>query len=116
MNDLPLYLRPLFLTLIIECAAAVIIFRVRRPEDIVVVILANIMTNPLLVYLSAVLVYHLGIDAGRCITYLALEPLVVMAEYVIYSRFLKKETGYLRMSVLLNIISITGGLICQRLI
>ena len=116
MDELMLYLKPLFLTILFECISAMIIFGIRDRRDMCVVLLANIMTNPVLVYVSSLMVYHLGIDAGRLVTYLILEPMVVLAEYVIYRKHLLKDVDYLKMSIILNLISIMGGLICQRLI
>ena len=114
MNELPLFIRPLLLTNIIEAVAAYLL-GLRTWKLISLTILVNIVTNPLLVLFSLFLMYHLGIETGRLITYLILEPLVIMTEYLIYRKCLP-QWNCLIMSLTLNILSLLGGLICQKII
>ena len=59
--------------------------------------------------------YHLGIKTGRILTYVLLEPLVILSEYCFYRRYLIAGKNPFLLSLILNLISIIGGLICQML-
>lgn len=108
--NIEIYLKPLILTIIFECIAGFLLGL--RNKDIVLVIMVNIITNPLLVYICVTLMYYLGIDKAYLITYLLLEPIVIVVEWLIYRQYLSKKMNYLLLSVILNIVSIIGGLIC----
>ena len=112
MRDLSLFLKPLFLTLLFECAAAYL-FGVRNRKDQLLVILVNIVTNPVLVLFCLLLMYYLNIGKAYLITYLILEPIVVYVEYRFYQKYLQTRKDPLLLSVLLNVISILGGIICH---
>ena len=114
MNDLVLYLKPLILTVLFEGIAACLM-GLRTKKELLLTVLANIITNPLLVYFSLLLMYHMGIEKGRLITYLILELLVILVEYLIYRNHLPGKRNCLLLSFVLNIVSIIGGLICQRI-
>lgn len=113
MTDLSLFIKPLLLTIILEGVVAYIM-GLRSSKEQILVALVNIITNPLLVYVSLFLMYHEGIQTGRVLTYLVLEPLVILVEYLIYRSCLKNRNCFV-LSLILNIISIIGGLLWQML-
>ena len=115
MNDLYLFIKPLILTILFEELGAILLLRIRDRKDLLLVLLTNIITNPLLVYFSLMLMYYLDIGTGRIITYLILEPLVVFAEYMIYKKYLISRNDYLTVSLVLNLFSIMGGILCQKI-
>lgn len=115
MNEAIIYLKPLMLTIILEVIGAIMIFRIKDRKDLILVVLVNIITNPLLVYFSLLLMYYLDIGTGTLLTYLILEPLVISTEYLIYRKYLRSRNDYLTVSLTLNLISIIGGLLCQRI-
>ena len=114
MNGLMVYLKQLLLTILFEMIAAYIM-GLRTKKELLLTILVNIITNPLLVYFSLILMYHLGIKTGTILTYAILEPLVIYVEYLIYISCLS-DRNCLFLSIVLNIVSIIGGLLCQRII
>ncbi len=114
MNQLYVYLKPLFLTIVFEGTAAYIL-GIRSIREQLLILLVNVMTNPLLVYFSLLLMYHIGIEKGTILTYLILEPIVVMTEYHMYHSFMKNRNAFI-LSLVLNLISVTGGILCQRII
>ncbi|MBO7676559.1 MAG: hypothetical protein J6S49_03490 [Erysipelotrichaceae bacterium] len=115
MSDLNIFLKPLLLTILFEEIGAILFFKIRNRKDLFLILLVNIITNPLLVYFSLLLMYHLGIGTGRLATYLILEPIVVFTEYCLYRKYLSSRKDYLIMSVTLNIFSIIGGFIWQKI-
>ena len=114
MTELMIYLKPLLLTIFFEMIAAYIL-GLRTKKELFLTVLVNIITNPLLVYFSLILMYHLGIKTGTILTYSALEPLVIYVEYLIYKSCLSGR-NCLFLSIVLNLVSIIGGLLCQRII
>ena len=113
MNGLIVYLKPLLLTILFEMAAAYVL-GLRTKKELLLTVLVNIVTNPLLVYFSLILMYHLGIKTGTILTYAVLEPLVVYVEYRIYQNCISGRNCML-LSLILNLVSILGGLLCQRI-
>ena len=113
MNELMIYLKPLLLTILFEMAAAYVL-GLRTKKELLLTVLVNIVTNPLLVYFSLILMYHLGIKTGTILTYAVLEPLVVYVEYRIYQSCISGRNCML-LSLILNLVSILGGLLCQRI-
>ena len=103
------YLIPLFLTVILEESAAYLLGL--RRKDLLLILLVNIITNPVLVTLSLLLMYHIGVGKGQILTYLVLEPLVIFAEYRFFKAYLCSKRDPLRLSLLLNLVSITGGIL-----
>ena len=104
------FLKPLLLTILLECIVAFILGL--RNKDLILVVMVNIITNPPLVYICLALMYYLGVDKAYLITYLILEPIVIIVEWLIYRQYLNKKTNYLLLSIILNVVSIIGGLIC----
>ena len=113
MSDLYLFLKPLFLTLTLECGLAYVLGL--RKKELLLTALINLITNPILVYISLLLMYHIGIEKGQIITYLLLEPIVVLSEYLLYRKYLPVKRNCLFLSLILNLISVLGGLLWQRI-
>lgn len=116
INLLPLYmLRALLLTILIETAAAMIL-GVRKKEDVITVILAQIVTNPIVVSVSSAVNIFYGIEM-RHISLAVLEILAVAAEALIYKKCLTyKKISALPLSLILNGISCLLGLIINKFI
>ncbi len=114
MSELNVFIKPLFLTILLETAAAYLL-GIRNRKDILLVILLNILTNPILVLFSLFLMYHLGVKTGCLLTYVLLEPLVIFSECYFYRKYLISRKNPLLLSLILNLISIIGGLLCQTL-
>ena len=100
----------LFLTIIIELTVSFII-GIRDKDDIKVVILVNICTNPIVVYIANCLmlftndfIYNIGVAI--------LEMLVVMVEFVLYKKYLKfDKVSPFAISLINNVISFSIGVI-----
>lgn len=100
----------LFLTIIIELTVSFII-GIRDKDDIKVVILVNICTNPIVVYIANCLmlftndfIYNIGVAI--------LEILVVMVEFVLYKKYLKfDKVSPFVISLINNVISFSIGVI-----
>ncbi len=114
MDELRVFIKPLLLTIVFEMIAAHFL-GLRSRKELLLTALVNVITNPLLVYFSLLLMYHLGRKTGMILTYVLLEPLVIYAEYQIYRNCLS-DRNCLFLSFVLNIVSILGGLLCQRII
>lgn len=111
LNQLPLWMAIcLGVTIIIEATSAYII-GYRDKKSIVNIILANVITNPLVV----VSVYLIGLFYGsrvREIYEYSLEAAVVFAEGLLYLKTLKKgRINPFLLSVILNALSYGAGLI-----
>ena len=111
LNSLPWYmLQCLLITIIAECTLASI-FKFKL-KDSFVILLVNVLTNPLLVSIT----FSVGIFFGNTylgVTTFILELLVLVIEGFIYKKVLinKKINPYL-LSLILNLTSyLTGGLI-----
>ena len=107
-------LRALILTVMIECAAAWCL-GVRDRNGQITVILANMMTNPLVVSCSAAAVVWIGYSALFPVTVI-LEILAVMAEGAVYKY---KGTGNcdpFLMSLICNALSYVIGEILNRFV
>ena len=114
MDELVLYLKPLFLTIFLEGIAACII-GYRSIREQLYILFINAVTNPLLVYFSFLLMYHIGVEKSTLIIYLLLEPLVILTEYLYYRKIFSGRNCFL-LSLVLNMISIAGGILCQRIL
>ena len=115
MDEFQKYFIPLILTIVFEILAGVII-GIRNKKDCLLILLANIITNPLLVHICLLMMYYIGISRAYLITYLFLEPVVIIVEYLIYKKFMMENRNYLYLSIFLNVTSIIGGYLCQRII
>lgn len=114
MNGARLILEPLVLTVLIETAAA-LGMRIRKKKDLFLIFLANCITNPLLVMLSLILMYNIGVRQGTLLTYLLLEPAVVFAEYRLFDAYLEDKQDPFRLALVLNLMSVLGGVIWQKM-
>ncbi len=109
------FILPLVLTVVIECLVARL-FGIRKRSDLLTVMLANTITNPL-VNLISYLLFHFGLAAliRRMIVYLILEPLIVVVEAGIYRYNLDEEINGWLLSLAANLTSILGGLLCLKM-
>ena len=114
MDELAIFVKPLVLTIVFELVAAFII-GISQKKNLILVILVNVLTNPVLVLISSLLMYYLGIEIGQLLTYIILEPIVIFVEYHIFKRYLLVQRNPLVISLILNAVSILGGIICQTL-
>ena len=114
MDELVLYLKPLLLTVLFEGIAACVM-GYRSVREQLYILFINAVTNPLLVYFSFLLMYHIGIENSTLIIYLLLEPLVILTEYLYYRKVFPGRNCFL-LSLILNLISIVGGVLCQRVL
>ena len=114
INDLFIYLKPLLLTILFEGIVAYLLgFRNKKSQ--LLIMLVNIITNPILVTISLFLMYYLDIDKALWIIYGILEPIVIYVEYLLFKKYLNEKYNYILLSFVLNVSSIIGGLICQRI-
>ena len=100
----------LFLTIIIELTVSFII-GIRDKDDIKVVILVNICTNPIVVYIANCLMLftnHFIYNIGVAI----LEILVVIVEFRLYKQYLKfDKLSPFVISLMNNVVSFLIGII-----
>lgn len=109
-------LRSLFLSLFVTLAAELLfayLLRVRRPRDLLVVALVNILTNPIVNYGYYWAVYLFPDRSIYTVLIVALlEVGAVLTEYVIYRCLLSYDRiGKLKLSLLLNAASFVTGLL-----
>lgn len=102
----------LILTLILELSLSYIL-GIRKVNDLKIVVFVNIFTNPIVVFLSNIillmnnmLVYY--------ITVFILEMGAIIIEALLYNRYLKK-TSPIRLSIYNNLFSFFIGLILVML-
>lgn len=79
----------LTLTIIIELSLSFIL-RVKDKKDYLNIILVNMLTNPLLVSISTMIMYKHGLHL-RNISVIIMEVMVVLIEGYIYKKYLKYE-------------------------
>ena len=107
------YLIPLFLTILIEETAAYIMGL--RGKDLLLVLLVNVITNPVLVTLSLTLMYYISVGTGQILTYLILEPIVIYVEYRFFKMYLSANRYPSPLSLILTLSSITARILCQTM-
>ena len=103
--------KPLIFTCILEVIGAYFL-GYRHYRDDLLVILANIITNPFLNAVIALLYEEIPVSM-HIPGWILLEILVIVCEYLIYKKYLGDHP--LRTSVILNLLSIGGGLVWQML-
>jgi len=105
--------RALALTIVFEVGAAFLLgVSIRR--DCIVVVLAQVVTNPLLVLLVFLLNLRFGVQ-GRIVGLIMLEPLAVLAEALLYRGTLEyKKLNPFVFSLILNGVSFFLGEILNR--
>ncbi len=106
------FMYPLILTLIFELTAAYMI-GVRRMYSFLIIFLANCLTNPLLTICISLLPAETSIR--QLIIYGIFEPLVVLSEFLIYRYDLREDIPPFRLSLLLNLASVIGGILWQSI-
>ena len=105
-------LKPLLITIAIECGIAFLLFR--KGSYVYFVLLLNILTNPLLNFIMLVYFSYMGYSGYYILLY-ALEAAVVVTEGLIFSKLSDIKAGKaLFISLLLNAASYGAGLIIFR--
>ena len=91
----------LFLTIVIELTASLVL-GIRNKEDIYVVILVNICTNPIVVFIANCLILIGSNKLIYNIIVIIMEIIVVFVEYIMYKKHLK---NYKKSPLLLSLIN-----------
>lgn len=103
----------LFLTIVVEGSLA--FFMKRRGRELLIVVLANLVTNPIVQSVSGVLTLYF-IRRGVYIGLVILEIWAVLTEGFIYKKSLeKRKLNPYVMSLILNVASYLTGLVIQYL-
>ena len=104
---IPVFALCLFLTVILEEAAAVLI-GIRTGFDLTVILFVNILTNPIVVFIGMVMEAYTAVPRALYLT--VLEGAVFVAEALIYRRLLytRKPSPFL-VSLILNCVSFFIG-------
>ena len=115
INELPkVMIISLTCTLIIELAVAILLKY--RGKDLINILLANIVTNPLLNSVLVSINYFYGIKI-RNIFVIVFEVLVVFVEGIIYKKYLKsRKINEFLLSIILNMSSYFLGLLINNII
>ena len=108
MNDL-LFLRPLLRTVLIEGISAWLI-GIRNRKDLILIVLVNVFTNPLLHLLARIFRTVLSGKTASVLVLAVLELLVIITEGWIFQKGSEMSHPY-RISFILNMCSLTGGLL-----
>ena len=105
----------LSMTLVIEVIIAICL-KIRDKEDLKVIIFANILTNPVVVFCTN-LAFTFGSQITYIVTVIIFEILAVITEYKLYKEFLIfKEKSPIYISIISNIFSFSIGLIIDKII
>lgn len=107
-------LRALVITMVIEATIAWLI-GIREKNNLLVVVCVNLITNPLVVSLSAAIRFFVDISLFYPLT-LCLEIAAVYIEGVLYRRYLKTNFNPFWISVILNVASYLLGEIINRFV
>ncbi len=102
-------LKALLLTLLFEIAGAYLLKL--RGKDLLLVALVNLITNPAVNLAVRILLQHLDPNTVRLIAYAVFEPLVILVETLFYHYYLSNGKGAFRTSLILNLLSVTGGIL-----
>ena len=97
----------LFCTILMEVTAAYIM-HVRKKEDFIMIILVNILTNPLLTSITAACFVYWGYTV-HYISEAFLEITVVIVEALLYRKTLRWKGNPLVLSLVLNSVSYLLG-------
>lgn len=109
INDIPLVmLYCLGSTIVIEGALA-FLWGVRKAADQLIVLLVNVLTNPLLVSIGYLILFRFGMT-GYNIATAVMEVLVVFVEGWIYKKILTRQKRPFLLSLFLNAGSFLIGL------
>ena len=110
-------LRSLLLTLVIELFLAAAL-KMHSGKDLLIVALANILTNPIVNYCYYWAIYFFSAySIYTILILLALEVFAVFTEYLIFKRLLSYDRiGKLKLSLILNGVSFMIGLFLSALL
>ena len=108
-----LFLVPMALTAVLEVLTAFLL-GIRRPGQLRLVALVNVLTNPLLHLIAGLLYRVLPMTVIHVLIYAVLEPLVILLEGRIYQMGLDVSHPY-RVSFIMNLVTVTGGLLWMLL-
>lgn len=99
----------LALTLVVECIGAMIL-KIREKNGLKVVALANVITNPVVVF-SSTLVWHFLGPEVYAVVITAFEVVAIIVETGIYKKYLFKDSlgQALKISLILNFCSYFAG-------
>lgn len=101
------------LTIVVEVLFAFIL-KVRDKKDFVNIILANIITNPIVVIIPIYINFKFG-STYYYISLIILEIMAVIVEGILYKKFLNyKRINPFVLSIILNILSYVSGEILWR--
>ena len=104
------FLKPLLLTVGFELAGAYAL-GIRKPQRLILIALANALTNPLLQAAAGLTARYVCTGLLYVIIFCIYEPLIVLSEGWIYRCVLPEESHPFRLSFILNVISLAGGFI-----
>ena len=104
----------LALTIVLEAAAAFLL-GVRTKHGQITVLLANIMTNPLVVSLNALMTFRFG-PAGYYGSVVVLEAAAFLAEAFVYRRDPPCRRNPFLLSLLLNGFSFLTGVVLNHIL
>ena len=107
---LRLFLIPYVLTLVIE-ELATLIWGYRSGKDLATVWWVNTVTNPLVTLIRYLLTQNVHSSEARTWIMIAVEILVVLAEWRLFQRFLSKGKHFFLFSLSLNAASYGAGLL-----
>lgn len=103
-------------TVLLECAFAFAVLKIRKPHGVLTVMLVNVMTNPVVVCLSFLSGYFGG-SAARLVSLIVLEIAAIAAEGAVYKRTLREITvNPWIVSLILNALSYTVGLAINKFV
>ncbi|MBQ1306463.1 MAG: hypothetical protein IIY44_08765 [Erysipelotrichales bacterium] len=107
------FLIPLGLTILFECLGAFLI-GVREKKEYLLITLVNVLTNPAAVYLAEWIRQSVFSPVlAAVLMYGVLEPIVILVELVYYKIYGNDPDHAFGRSVILNLTSIMGGLLCR---
>ncbi len=115
INEIPkVMLNSLLITLTVELLVGLLLQI--RGKDLIIIVLVNIMTNPLLNALVICVNYYYGLKV-RLIVLIILELLAFISEGFVYYKFYKKKyiNGFI-ISLILNLSSYFIGSIINEII
>ena len=115
INELPIVMiRSLLITIIIEVVFALIL-GIKEKKDIINIIIANIITNPLVVSISLYFNF-VYLMKGKIISLIIMELFAFVVEGIIYAKYIKlKKFHPFLLSLILNVASFSIGKVLQFL-
>ena len=106
----------LVLTIIIETLIAFLLFKIKDKKDLLIIMLVNVVTNPLVNSISSYYLYNFGYKA-RAISMVILELSAFVVEALIYRKTLSnKKINPFILSLILNATSYLTGILINNII